>query len=220
MATPGVAEIRDAFYDLGFENLSRIVGYFSQIFSLTVMVNILALFAAIPASGKTREVCFRKAHYCCTWMFQCLLGKGFLQLILLLSVGALAVDIVFLSVVSTFGPISVLVWQACKMDNSISSSIIAVLRLVTDVNITTTRWQHLCHNEAEIHVAWLEVVIGVGISTFGQVVSLMNQSSNFTKIQLQPRLADPSKALSEAEEGTPDYGAAQHGLRSAKTSQL
>lgn len=194
-------EVDKAFETLGMTREENVLSYIWVLFSVTLLLNMAALLSAIPATGKTRELCFSRRESSLVGCIQCLIGPTTQALIFL----ALCCSfLLLLGCVVLFLPSTTLLVLASGACKAGAESISALAKALENVDndelksINAEQLQKFCSAGLSITYAAGMIVAGAVICTIGQVWLLVTSSNNFVRLRLQPELADPERPLAEA----------------------
>lgn len=168
------------------------------LYTVSLLVDLLALLASFCASGKTRECCFANRENWCCWMPQFLASHFYLVLCVALF-GLFLAHFVFTGVLMTTTPIILVLNAACTQGRPAVETVVGALQsakiLKGGTGDTVSKAIGGICSFSVIDGGVAALTVGTAICTVGQVMLLTFASNNFIKVQLQPRLDAARKPL-------------------------
>mmetsp|Transcript_5961 Transcript_5961/g.13974 ORF Transcript_5961/g.13974 Transcript_5961/m.13974 type:complete len:241 (-) Transcript_5961:97-819(-) len=156
----------------------------------SLVFNGLSLLAAFLASGKTREVLFSKADYCCTSCLQFIIGRCTLGLVMAGCLAILLVDVLLLTAIASASSMILEVLGACSLAADLGP-IAKTLQIVTGVRVPIAGLQEVCRSS--LGHGFSVLVTGTILLVCSQIALIVAFSSNYTKIVLEPYLEKKSR---------------------------
>ncbi|CAE7561173.1 unnamed protein product [Symbiodinium natans] len=190
LAVSGRTQSIVALDQMGLNTLTALLHDLGFGFFVALIFNLLSVMAAFLASGKTREMVFSRADYCCTACFQFLLGRCALSLILAGSLAMLMVDTVLLFGIASASSLVLQVDAACGL-RSVMISVADAVSLLTHTHISLDVFDSICRSN--LSTGFTLLATGTCLLVLGQTLLIVFLSSNYTRIILQPYLASHHK---------------------------
>mmetsp|Transcript_44888 Transcript_44888/g.83768 ORF Transcript_44888/g.83768 Transcript_44888/m.83768 type:complete len:153 (-) Transcript_44888:62-520(-) len=128
---------------------------------------------------------FSRADYCVTAFLQFLIGQCALGLILAGSLAMLLVDTVLLFAVASASSLILQINATCAL-TPVMSSVAQAVELITQTHLSIDGIQSICRSNATL--GFTRLAAGTCLLVFGQTLLIVNLSSNYTRILLQPYL--------------------------------
>lgn len=205
----GYGTMEKAFDTLGLSTEHDALNGIWALFGATLCLNLAALLSAVPATGKTRELCFSRRGGSCVGCIKCLIGQGAQGMIFLLLCASFMLLFGCVLLFLPAGTLLVLASGACKAG---SDSVAALQKALEQsentemMDISAAELKKFCDAGLDITKTVGYLVAGAAVCMVAQVWLLVTTSNNYTKVRLQPEISDPERPLQEEPEYVIDYG--------------